>query len=151
MQGLGGRGPALGASGRGAKGLFQDSEGNLAASLTIGAGGFIDRAGAFQGEERLNLAHDLATGGVGLKNLPNPAPEGAKQGKDALPAVILSLARVEEAGGKGGSEAGLDLGEGGTAKLVGKGLGGTHGSQPVAPSGKEGGLGHNRAVCVPPY
>ncbi len=61
----------------------------LASRLAVSGRASIDAASLVKGKESLDLAHDLATGSVGLKDLPDPAPDGASQGKDALSGMIF--------------------------------------------------------------
>ena len=63
------------------------------AGLAVGAGALVGGGAAGQAEERLNLAHDLATGRARVEHLPQKSPEGAAQGIDPVAAVeaLLSL------------------------------------------------------------
>ena len=114
--------------------LLQNGLGHFAARLTIGSGGFIDRSSAFESKEGLDLAHHLAAGTVGLKNLPDPAPERTKQRENALAAVLLGVAFAEQFGWECGSQAHFDLGQGSPTKLFDLGFECAHGAKLVTPS-----------------
>jgi len=51
----------------------------------------------------LKLAHDCPTGGIGLKDLPDPAPEGAAAVIDAIAAVIAGGALAQQVGWQSGA------------------------------------------------
>jgi hypothetical protein len=76
-----------------------------------------------EGKESLDLADDLAAGGIGLEHLPDPAPEGAGQGKDALAGMISRAVLWKQKVRERRAEALLDLRERSLANLAQEGDG----------------------------
>ena len=69
-------------------------------------------------KQHLDLAHHLATGGIGLEDLPQPAPEDPLQRINAIPAVILGGIVFEASGREEAGQPRFDLAQGGLAKLL---------------------------------
>src|SRR5438045_7846011 len=67
-------------------------------SLAVGAVTLVDVALILEGEEGLNLSHDLAAGALGIKHLIEEAKEGAAHAKDTLAAVGSFLGLGQQAG-----------------------------------------------------
>ncbi len=76
-----------------------------------------------QAEQYLDLAHYLATGGIALKDLPQPAPEDPMQRINALSAVVLGGVVLQARSGQEASQPLFDLAEGGVAEFA-EGVGG---------------------------
>jgi len=105
---------------------------------------------ALQRKEQGHLFHHFPAGGVALKNLPQPAPEGALQRQEPLAAVIFGSIVAQAPRRQERSEAGFNLGEGGLAEGFEGFLNatGSHGSQNWSELREV--IGH-RAVYIPPY
>ena len=90
-----------------------------------------DGTQAVEAEEGLDLADDLAAGGLGLEHLPDEALEGQAQAENPVAAVGTLLLGAEQRSGQEVAEMVLELGEGGLAD----GLGGAaaEGGQAGAP------------------
>ena len=88
--------------------------------------------------EAVDLAHDLAAGGLRIKALPQEAPEGAPRGVDAIAAVLFGRILGEQARWQAASESIFELAQGQGAHGF-EGLGGARaqGSQGGAQSGEE--------------
>jgi hypothetical protein len=108
---VGNRGGGFGAVKALPENIMKQVIGELASRLAVSGCAFIDAAGLVQGKESLDLAHDLATGSVGLKDLPEPAPDGARQGKYALSGMIFFGILAQQRQGDRGGEAHFDLGQ----------------------------------------
>jgi hypothetical protein len=83
----------IGTLGGGAKGLFQPFPRQPLPGLNVGGVTLIDPASGVETEESLNVAHDLATGRLGLEHLPEEAFESQAQAKDPLAAIGAFVGR----------------------------------------------------------
>jgi len=121
--------------------------GGGAQGLHLSGVAVIDRTLVVELKERLDLANDLAAGGLGFEELPEEALERQPQGENALAAVRSLLFGGKQRSGQQVAQVLLGLGQGGLAN----GLGGApaQGGQPRA-EGREAGCQH-RAVILPPY
>ena len=142
----------------GSAGLEKAQEGGmrqLAPCLAVSAGGLVDLAGLMEGKERLHLADDLAARGMSLEDLPDPAPEGAGEGKDALSGVILGLVLSKQSARQSVGKALLDLAQGGLTQRAKRRLAtAAERGELRQPASKEGGwMGHRQleAVYIPLY
>jgi hypothetical protein len=119
LQGSAGLRSSFGSLSGGHPGFFQPFLGQALASLDIGRVAFIDWGAAAQAQERLDLAHHLATGGPGPEHLPDEAFQGQAQAKDALPAVGAVLLGAEERRRQKIAQLLLKLGQSGLSDGVG--------------------------------
>jgi hypothetical protein len=129
-------GPALRALRGGAQGLFEPWTGQALAGLDVGAIAFLNGAAALKAEQGLDLANDLATGGLGIEHLPDKTFEGQAEAEDALAAVGAILLGAEERGGEQVAQVLLELGQGALAQ--GAGGPAAEGRQAGAPGGEVG-------------
>jgi hypothetical protein len=107
----------------------------------------IDGAFLVKLEEGLDLADDLAAGGLGFEQLPEEALEGQPQGVNARAAVGALVFGGEQRRGQQVVQVLLELSQGGLAKGLGRAP--AQGGQPRT-EGREVGCQH-RAVILPPY
>ena len=94
----------MGLGRRGTPQALQGVQRQASAALAVGAGAWVYRLAVLQGQERPDLANDLAAGAVGIEDLPEKAPEGAAQRIDALAAVVTLLGLGQQPGRQQGSE-----------------------------------------------
>jgi len=66
-----------------------------------------------EGKKSLHLAHDVPTASVALEDLPDPAPEGALERKDALAAMVSLGGFFQELRPQSRAELLFDLRQGG--------------------------------------
>jgi hypothetical protein len=89
-------------------------------------------------KEGLELADDLAAGGIRIETLPKQAPKGAPGGVDAMAAILLGRILREQARWQAASESIFELAQGQGAHGF-EGLGGARaqGSQGGAQAGEK--------------
>lgn len=97
--------------------LFEDGHGDVGAGLAIGRGRRIDWWPAGQSKQGVELLGDIAAGGFGLEDLPDPGPEGANQREDPVAGVEAGVGLDEDVGADAGAETVLDLGKGDAGEL----------------------------------
>jgi hypothetical protein len=131
-------GPSFRALSGGAQGLFEPWTGQSLAGLDIGAIALLNGTAALETEQGLDLADDLATGGLGIEHLPDETFEGQAQAEDALAAVGTILFGGEERGGQQVAQVLLELGQGVLAQGVGGAV--AEGGQLGAPGGEAGSM-----------
>lgn len=131
----------LSAGETGVKYLFEQMGGQFVPRLAVCAAVLVNGGQPQQRVQALELAQNLAAGGVGLQHLPDPAPEGALEAEDPAAGVGTLRGFKQQVRRQGGSEGLLDLGKGGTTPgLDGLAEAGSQGSQLRAPGREEGGL-----------
>ncbi|PYI81020.1 MAG: hypothetical protein DME26_20610 [Verrucomicrobia bacterium] len=120
----------VGGLGGGGQGLGKLAQGQAGFGTAVSAVFFGKAGAAVQDEQRLELADDLAAGGLGVKALPEQTPEGAPLGVEAVAAVGFFGRFGEQRLGQPSPETLFELAERAGAHLA-KGLGGagTHGRQ----------------------
>ena len=98
----------------GSEELAQQIQGDFAPGLAVGRGAFVNGF-SMQAKDHLDLSDYFATSRVGLKDLPDPAPESPPQRIDAFPAMVLGGVVFQTAEGQESCEALLDLAKSGLA------------------------------------
>jgi len=103
-----------------------------------------------QAKQYLDLAHHLATRGIALEDLPQPAPEDPMQRINALSAVVLGGIVLQARSGEEAGQPLFDLAEGGLAEFVHGSAGGAPAHRGQAPD-ELGKVWCHRAVYIPLY